>query len=111
MFEHVIEVLQTANRILVKVSLTRIHSNTLEDFNTQSATSNGTDHIDCVAFTAHVVSPGVEDVAALLNVHVVLVAVSESLKRLVEVLFGLVSCISLVLKFALELVLLTFLIF
>ena len=79
-FEHVPEVDANTLSVFVEVVLASHHTNSLENFDSQSASGNSSDHIDCVLFTANVVKPVLEDVAALLDVDIVVDAATVSLK-------------------------------
>ena len=78
MLKHVVEVSTDALSILIKETLSRNHSNSLENLNSQSSSRNCPNNIDSVLFTFNVVSPSVENVAAFVDVDVILSAADKS---------------------------------
>lgn len=93
-FEHVEEVGEAADGVLVEVVFTGGQSDSLEDFDAQGAAGDGADHVDGVAFAADVLAPGVEHVAALFDVDVGLDAVDVRVESFLEPLLALVSLLS-----------------
>lgn len=95
MLEHVPEVDANALSVFIEVVLASHHTNSLENLDSQSASGDSSDHIDCVLLTANVVQPVLEDVAALLDVDVVVHAATVSLKSPFK---HILHCVSLLLS-------------
>jgi hypothetical protein len=71
-FEHVVQIFADPFSVFVKEPFSGGHPNASEHFNTQGPAGDRADDIDGVFFSAHVVTPSVENVSSFLNVHVVL---------------------------------------
>lgn len=105
-FEHVPEVYADTLSVFVEIILPSHHSNSLENFDSQRASGDSSDHIDCVLLTANVVQPVFEDVAALFDVDVVADAATVSLKSLLKHVLHGVSLLLRLVQFLSELFLL-----
>ena len=95
MLEHVPEVDANALSVFIEVVLASHHTNSLENLDSQSASGDSSDHIDCVLLTANVVQPVLKDVAALFDVDIVVYAATVSLKSPFK---HVLHCVSLLLS-------------
>lgn len=102
---HVEVVRQNALRICVQVVLSCDHADSLEDFDSEGAAGNRTNHIHCVTLSANVLAPCVQDVAALFNVNIGLDAINMDLKCLFEAVLRVIAALSCHVELLLELVL------
>ncbi len=66
-----IEVIANALCVTVKELFSCNHTDSLEDFNPQSASRNRANYVDSVLFAFNVVSPSVENVATFVDVNVI----------------------------------------
>ena len=73
-----IEVVANSLRITVKELFSCNHADSLEHFDSQSSSRNRPNNIYSVLFAFNVVSPSVENVAAFIDVDVILSAADKS---------------------------------
>lgn len=106
MLRHVEVVSQDAACVVIKVVLSGHHPDPLENFDSQRAASNSTNHIDSVLLSPDVVDPILEDVASLLDVDIVVNAAAVRLKSSLKHVLHVVSITLGFLKLGLELLLL-----
>ena len=101
-FEHVVQVFTDSFCVLVQKAFSRGHTNPSKHFDSQCPSCDCADHIDCVLFSSHIVSPSVKNIPAFFNVNVIFHSRNMSLKSFVElslhpVPFAL-SCTQLIVK-------------
>jgi hypothetical protein len=93
MLRHVKKVDADPLSILVQIVLAGNHSDPPEYLNPECASRNSTYHINCVLFSADIVTPSVQNVPALLNVNIVLDAGTVRIKGFVKLTLHTITLI------------------
>jgi len=93
MLRHVEKIDADPLSILVQIVLAGNHSYPPEYLNPECASRNSTYHINCVLFSADIVTPSVQNVPALLNVNIFLYAGTVRIKGFVKLTLHTITLI------------------
>lgn len=102
MLRHVEEVGADAFCILVKIVFTGYHPDPSKNLNSQSASRDSTNYIDCVLLPAHKITPRAQNVSTFFNVNVVFDSGAMSFEGYIELTLHTITFSNRVSEFSLE---------